>query len=168
MEEFFAFFTIDVWTLIMTWGNLLILFLLMKKFLFGPVKKIMDQRQEEIDKSIADADKANKEASALKEEYLKKLSDAKKEADEIISSATKSAQLKREEIVRDASKKATDILEKADKKIEQERQNALSELKSEVAQMSTAIASKIIEKDINEKDHEKLIEDFINEIGDAS
>ena len=168
MEKFLSFVTIDVWTMIMTWGNLLILFLLMKKFLFGPVKKIMDARQEEIEKNISDADTMKKEAMDMKEEYQKKLIDAKAEADEIIKTATKTAQLREEEILTDANKKASDILAKADKQVEQLKVNAINDIKGEVSGMATSIASKIIEKDINEKDHERLIEEFINGIGDAS
>lgn len=168
MEEFLSFVTIDVWTIIMTWGNLLILFLLMKKFLFGPVKKVMDQRQEEIEKSISDAENAKSDALNMKEEYTKKLSDAKKEADEIIKNAVKSAQLREEEILKEANKKASDIMEKADKTIELEKKAAMEGVKEEIADIATSIASKIIEKDINENDHERLIEEFINKMGDAS
>lgn len=168
MEEFLSFVTIDVWTIIMTWGNLLILFLLMKKFLFGPVKKVMDQRQEEIEKSISDAENAKSDALNMKEEYTKKLFDAKKEADEIIKNAVKSAQLREEEILKEANKKASDIMEKADKTIELEKKAAMEGVKEEIADIATSIASKIIEKDINENDHERLIEEFINKMGDAS
>lgn len=168
MEEFLSFVTIDVWTMVMTWGNLLILFILMKKFLFGPVKKIMDQRQEEIEKSISDAENAKNDAFNMKEEYTKKLSDAKKEADEIIKNATKNAQLREEEILKEANKKASDIMEKADKAIELEKKAAIEGVKDDIAGIATSIASKIIEKDINENDHERLIEEFINKMGDAS
>ena len=68
MDEFLSFVTIDVWTMVMTWGNLLILFLLMKKFLFGPVKKILDERQAIIEKDLSDANLAKEDAEKLKEE----------------------------------------------------------------------------------------------------
>ncbi len=168
MDEFLSFVTIDVWTMIMTWGNLLILFLLMKKFLFGPVKKIMDERQAEIEKNINDAEAAKTDAETLKAEYEDRLKSAKKEADTILSTASKKALLKEEEIIKEAQSKAADILEKADKDIAMERKAALESLKGEVSEIATSIAAKIIEKDIDEKDHEKLIEKFIDEIGDAS
>ena len=168
MDEFLSFVTIDVWTMIMTWGNLLILFLLMKKFLFGPVKKIMDERQAEIEKNINDAETAKTDAETLKAEYEDRLKSAKKEADTILSTASKKALLKEEEIIKEAQSKAADILEKADKDIAMERKAALESLKGEVSEIATSIAAKIIEKDIDEKDHEKLIEKFIDEIGDAS
>ncbi len=168
MDEFLSFVTIDVWTMIMTWGNLLILFLLMKKFLFGPVKKIMDERQAEIEKNITDAETAKTDAESLKAEYEERLKAAKKEADTILNTASKKALLKEEEIIKEANEKALGILEKADKDIAMERKAALESLKGEVSEIATSIAAKIIEKDIDEKDHEKLIEKFIDEIGDAS
>ena len=168
MDEFLSFVTIDVWTMIMTWGNLLILFLLMKKFLFGPVKKIMDERQAEIEKNISDAEEAKANAEGLKAEYEEKLKSAKKEADSILTTASKNALLKEEEILKGASEKASAILEKAEEEIAMERKAALEGLKGEVSEIATSIAAKIIEKDIDEKDHEKLIEKFIDEIGDAS
>ena len=168
MDEFLSFVTIDVWTMIMTWGNLLILFLLMKKFLFGPVKKIMDERQAEIEKNISDAEEAKTAAEGLKAEYEEKLKSAKKEADSILTTASKNALLKEEEILKGASEKASAILEKAEEDIAMERKAALEGLKGEVSEIATSIAAKIIEKDIDEKDHEKLIEKFIDEIGDAS
>ncbi len=168
MDEFLSFVTIDVWTMIMTWGNLLILFFAMKKFLFKPVKAIMDKRQEEIEKSISCAEIAKKDAENLKCEYVLKLSEAKAEADSIIKTAVKNAQLKEEEIIKDANKKAADILERADKEIENQKKAAFSDIKGEVSDIAISIATKIIKKDINEKDHEQLINEFIDEIGDAS
>ncbi len=165
MDEFLSFVTIDVWTMIMTWGNLLILFLLMKKFLFVPVKKVIDARQKEIEKNISDAENLKKDALNMKDEYAEKLAQAKKEADNIIKSATKTAQLREEEIIKDANNKASDIIKKADKQIENSKKEALNELKEEVSSIATSIAEKIIEKDINEKDHERLIEEFIDNMG---
>lgn len=168
MDEFLSFVTIDVWTMIMTWGNLLILFFAMKKFLFKPVKNIIDKRQEEIEKSISDAALKNEEAENLKNEYEKRLKEAKIEADNILKSAVKNAQLKEEEILKDANKKASDIKKRADEEIELQKKTAFSDIKDEVSDIAISIATKIIKKDINEKDHEELINEFIDEIGDAS
>ncbi len=168
MDEFLSFVTVDVWTMIMTWGNLLILFLLMKRFLFGPIKKIIDERQAEIEKNINDAESAKTDAEGLKAEYEERLKSAKKEADTILTTASKKALLKEEEIIKEANEKAAGILEKANLEIAMEKKAALESLKGEVSEIATSIAAKIIEKDIDEKDHEKLIEKFIDEIGDAS
>lgn len=167
MEKYLAFVTIDVWTMIFTWVNLLILFLLMKKFLFKPVRNIIEKRAEEISNFLSEAHSKNEEAGKLKEEYTKKLSAAKDTAEDIIKTATRNAQLREEEIIKDAHKKATDILERAEVQIEQQKKAALSDIKNEISHMATSIASKIIEKDINENDHTKLIDEFIDEMGDT-
>ncbi len=166
MEEFLAFVTIDVWTLIFTWGNLIILFLLMKKFLFRPVKNIIDAREEEINSKLDNADESVKTANQMKAEYENLLSCAKEEADEIVKTATKKAMLKEEEILTEAHDKARGIMERAQAKIELDKKKMANDVKNDVASMAISIASKIIEKDLSEKDNEEIIEKFINEIGD--
>jgi F-type H+-transporting ATPase subunit b len=166
MEEFLAFVTIDVWTLIFTWGNLIILFLVMKKFLFKPVKGIIDARDEEIKSKLDDADESVKKANELKEEYELLLASAKDEADEIVKNATKKAMLREEEILSDAQTKARGIMERAEAKIELDKKKMENDVKNDVASMAVLVASKIIEKDLSEKDNEEIIEKFINEIGD--
>lgn len=167
MGEYLSFVTIDVWTMIFTWANLLILFLLMKKFLFGPVRRIIEKREEEINSSINKAEELEKEAEKMKADYENKLENAKDKAEEIVRTATRNAYLKEEEILKNAQKKAADMLEKADKQIEMEKQAALNDVKNEVSHMATAVAEKILEKDINEEDHARLIDEFIKGMGET-
>ena len=167
MGEYLSFVTIDVWTMIFTWANLLILFLLMKKFLFGPVRRIIEKREEEINSSINKAEELEKEAEKMKADYENKLENAKDKAEEIVRTATRNAYLKEEEILKNAQKKAADMLEKADKQIEMEKQAALNDVKNEVSHMATAVAEKILEKDIDEEDHARLIDEFIKGMGET-
>ena len=164
--ETLPFVTIDVWTIIFTWGNLLILFLLMKKFLFKPVRKMMLDRENEVKAMYEGAEKSMSDAKELKTEYETRLSSAKTEAENIVKSATRSAALKSEEIIADAHTRAQEIIERADKQIEAERRNAENELKNEVSDIALAIASKVIESELNEEKHKKLIDGFIAEMGD--
>ena len=166
MEEFLAFVTIDGWTLIFTWGNLLILFLLMKKFLFGPVKKIIDARDNEIREKLDSADRSVKQAEEMKYKYTKLLSDAKSEADDILKNATKKAVLKEEEILFEAQTKARGIMERAEAKIELDKKKLANDVKNDVASMAVSIASKIIQKDISEGDNDRIISEFIKEMGE--
>lgn len=166
MGEFLSFVTIDVWTLIFTWVNLLIIFLLMKKFLFKPVRNIIEKREQEINTSIDDANRLKADAEKMKEEYEKNIENAKDEAESIVKTATRNASLREEEILKEAHEKASEILKRADKQIEDNKKNALLEIKNEISGMATSIASKIIEKDINEEDHVKLIDEFINNMGE--
>lgn len=167
MEDFLSFVTIDFWEMIFTWGNLLILLLLMKKFLFKPVKNILDKRQGEIDASYSEAEKANEEAAALKAEYEDRLSAAKDEATELITDATRRASLAEEEILRYAHVKAEKIIARAEEQTELDRQNAIGQVKNEISDIAIALASKIIEKEISKDDHEKMIDNFIDSVDDS-
>ena len=152
----------DVWSMIFTWCNLLILFLLVKKFLFKPVQKILKQREEEVGEMYDKAEAAQKNAEAMEAEYTEKLADAKNEAGRIMQNATKSAQLRSEEIVREAEEKAAAAMVKAEARIEQERKNALAQLQGQVADMAVAIAEKVIEKELSPKEHERLVAGVID------
>ncbi len=166
MEKFLSFVSIDVWSLIFTWANLLILFLILKKILFKPIKNIIDQREKEVSDMYENADSAQKNAESLEKEYREKLNSAKEEARTIVSEAAKSAELESESIISDAKKKAELILKNADEQIETDKRRASSELKKDIASIAVSIAEKVIEKNINQEDNERLIEDFIDGIGD--
>ena len=88
-----------MWTLIFTWCNLVILFLLVKKFLFAPVQAILDKRKSEIDDMYTVANSAIENANILEQEYTQKLAVAKDEARDIIKTATLTAQRREEEIL---------------------------------------------------------------------
>ncbi len=164
MEKYFDFVSIppDMWSLIFTWCNLGILFLLVRKFLFKPVQNILAQREQEVGDMYQKAETAESNAKALEEEYTEKLADAKNEAGRIVQSATRTAQLRSEEIIKDAEEKAAASYRKAEAAIEQDRRSALSQIQGQVADMAVEIAQKVIEKELDPKDHEKLVEDFIN------
>ncbi len=161
-----AFVTIDVWTLIFTWGNLIILFLLMKKFLFKPINNILEKRKKEIDEMYDNAETSKNEAEKLLSEYNEKVSGAKEEAEGILKNAKERAALKEEEIVNNAKADAAKIMARAEREIELEKSSARAELLEEVSSLSVIMASKILEKDIKEEDHKEMIDKFINEIGD--
>jgi len=167
MDEFLAFVTIDVWTMLFTWGNLIILFLLMKKFLFKPVNNLLERRQKEAAQMLESAEKDMKEADELKAQYKEKIDDAKKEAGEMIKEASRKAALKEEEIIKDANEKASKIIERANKQISLEKESAFAELKEDISSISVMLASKVLEKDISEEDHKEIIGKFIDEIGES-
>lgn len=160
------FVSIDFWTLIFTWINLFILYKIMKKLLFKPIMNIMEQRDREVGEMYSKAETAQKNAEELEKEYTEKLSDAKEEASRIVKEATHSATLRGEEIVREAQDKAKASIEKAEREIERERKNAANQVKSDIASIAVSLAEKIIEKDINESDYERLVEEYIASSGE--
>ena len=166
MEKFQEFVAIAPWTIIFTWINLIILVLVMKKLLFKPVTKMLAQRENEVNSMYEKAEEAQKSAEEMERDYSEKLFTAKEEASRIMKDATREATLRGEQIVSDAQQKASAIVTKAQKEIEREKEAAVSEIKQDIASLAVNIAEKVIEKDLNETDHERLLEEFIESSGE--
>ena len=166
MEQYLSFVTIDLWTLIFTWINLLILFFILKKLLVKPMQKMLDERAKEIQSSYDKADEAKNEAEKLKSDYEERMASAHEKAECILSEAVQNASLRSDMIVKEAHEKATDMIERAEKNIEAQKESAFNSLKGEISSMAVDIAKKVIQKDINEKDHEKLIDSALEGLGE--
>ena len=160
--------TIVPWTFIAQICNLFIQVYLIKRFLFKPVNQMLEKRRALADAEIQDAQKAKAEAQAIKAEYEQNMQEAKTRANEILTTAQKTAAIKSEEVLRDAAQQAAAMKEKAEKDIAQEKRKAVNEIKDEIGGMAMEIAGKVIEREISEKDHAKLIDEFIANVGDAS
>lgn len=168
MKEIQDLVGIVPWTFVAQICNLFLTVFLMKKFLFDRVNKILEQRREIADSQIADAAKAKEDAQAMRDQYEASIGSAKEEARQIIADAQKSAAAKGEAIVADAKKEAVALKEKAAADIARERAAAFQEMKSEIGDIAVTIAGKVIEKEVREEDHQKLIDQFISDVGEAS
>lgn len=168
MTGFESFVGINPWTALFTFCNMLITFSVLKHFLFEPVKKMIDDRQNEIDTMYADADAAKQKAAALETEYQSHLQSIKDERDAMLREATRRAQKREEEIVGEAKTEAANIRAAAEADIAQERKKAVNDLKNEIGGMAVEIAGKVVEREIKQQDHQALIDEFIQNVGDAS
>lgn len=168
MTGFESFVGINPWTALFTFCNMLITFSVLKHFLFEPVKKMIDDRQNEIDTMYADADAAKQKAAALESEYQAHLQSIKDERDAMLREATRRAQKREEEIVGEAKTEAANIRAAAEVDIAQERKKAVNDLKNEIGGMAVEIAGKVVEREIKQQDHQALIDEFIQNVGDAS
>jgi F-type H+-transporting ATPase subunit b len=167
MKELFTdFLTIEPGTIIFTLLNLLILVLFIRHFFFDKINAVLEERQSEVQKAFDDAEKATALAKQLEEEYNQKILKAKEESAEIIKNATKKAQLRSDEIIVEAKNEANSIIKKANSDIEREKKHAINQMKDEITDMAFMIASKVVEKEIDAKDNDKLIEEFINNVGE--
>lgn len=160
--------SVNIWNILVSLANLAILFFLVKKFLYKPVKNMLEKRRADIDKEYSDAENARAEAVRDREAYAEKLSGAKSEADAIISSAVSVAKARENEIVGDARKEAEGILHKAREDAELEMRRAESAIKDEIVDVSALLTEKLLEREINKDDHKELIDSFIEEIGDGN
>ena len=161
------FMSIDLTTIIATLLNTLILFLILKHFLFDKVNKVIKDRQEEIQASYDRADEAEKNAQKLEADYNEKIGQAKQESAEIIREATKKAQVRADEIIDEARVEAKGIRTNAENEIEREKKIAVNAIKDEISQIAFSAAAAVVEKDLTSEDNEKLIEKFIDNVGEV-
>ena len=120
------------------------------------------------DSQIADAEKLRTEAEAMKAEYEQNLQNARTEANQIVAAAQKTATARSEELLGEARAQAAALMQKAEADIAQERKKAVNEVKDEIGGMAMEIASKVVEREIKEADHQDLIDEFIKNVGEAS
>lgn len=161
------FMSIDLTTIIATLLNTLILFLVLKHFLFNKVNKVVDERQKEIQDSYDRADEAEKNAQKLEADYNEKIGQAKEESAEIIRDATRKAQVRADEIIDEARVEAKSIRTNAENEIEREKKIAVNAIKDEISQIAFSAAAAVVEKDLTSEDNEKLIEKFIDNVGEV-
>lgn len=167
MGEFQSFIGIEFWTALFTLLNFLAVFFVGKKFLWGPVMKIITDRQKEIDDMYTSAGEAQTEANAMRDEYQQKLSAAQQTSERLVKEATLRGQAKEEEIIQKANEEASAILSKAAADIAMEKKKAINDAKDEIAGLSLAIAGKVVERELTSADQQKLIDSFIDELGDG-
>ena len=168
MELYQALITLDGWTFLAQICNLMIQLFIFKKFLLKPIRQVIADRKAKADSEIADAQKLRTEAEAMKAEYEQNLQNARTEANQIVTAAQKTATARSEEIVGEARAQAAALKQKAEADIAQERKKAVNEVKDEIGGIAMEIASKVVEREISEKDHKDLIDEFIKNVGEAS
>ena len=168
MQLYQALITLDGWTFLAQICNLMIQLVIFKKLLLNPVKKVIAERKAKADSQIADAQKLRTEAEAMKAEYEQNLQNARTEANQIVAAAQKTATARSEELLGEARAQAAALKQKAEADIAQERKKAVNEVKDEIGGMAMEIASKVVEREIKEADHQDLIDEFIKNVGEAS
>ena len=160
------FLSIDLFTALFTLGNTVILFLVLKKFLFKPVMKMILERQKEINGIYADADRTKKEADDLHSKYSEKLSAAAQTGEQMVKEAMERGQRHQAQILQQAKAEATAIRQKAFSDIAKEKEKVLTEAKTEIAGLAVEIAGKVIDESLTGDDREKLVDRFIEALGE--
>jgi F-type H+-transporting ATPase subunit b len=165
--QFEAFVGVNFWTALFILLNTLVIFFVAKKFLFGPVMKIITDRQKEIDDLYADAGAAKENALAMQTEYQEKLAAAAQTSEQMVQEAVVRGQKREEAILLQANQQARAMLEKASADIQQEKKKAMNEAKDEISDLAMAIATKVVDRELNAQDHQRLVNEFIDRLGDG-
>lgn len=156
------------WDLVWTIINLIVLYLLMKKFLIGPIMGIMEKRKAAIADQLAHARTVNEQAEALKGQYEQALSSAKEESVQIIQDAKADAKQMSEGIVRTANEQAAKIIETAKETARQEKESAMQGAKTEIAQLAMTAATKLLMNGSSTAGNQMLYDEFLAKAGDAN
>ena len=163
-----ALVTIVPSTFILTILNLFIQMFLMTKFLFKPIRRVLEERQKRADQNIRAAEQEKAEAEAVKAEYTKNMEQAREEAAGILERAKQDASQQADELLASARSEAQALKAKAESDIRQEKKRALNEAKDEIGGLAMDIAGRVVEREIHEADHRALIDDFLQKVEDAS
>ena len=168
MGQFQAFVGVNFWDALFVLLNTLTIFFVAKKFLFGPVMKIIADRQKEIDDMYEAAGAAKENAAALETEYKQKLSVAAETSERMVKDAVARGQSREEEIIRQANREADAIRDKAAADIAMEKKKAINDAKDEISEMALAIAGKVVGRELNAADQASLLDHFIEELGEQA
>lgn len=142
-----------------------ILFLLLRKFAFGPLMRMMNERAQYIENQITTAEKGREEVERLAEENRVALANAKKDAHEMLENARRSGEKQAADIVAAAEEEARRVREEAVEAINREKEAAIAELREQVGNLSVLLAGKIIAQELNAESHKALFEEAVKEMG---
>ena len=149
-----------IWTI----ATFLVLVALLAKFAWRPLLEALDRRQEAIRQSLDDAQKARQELERLGVEQQRILAAARTEAEQILSNTRSDANRFREELKQKAQAEASGIVKNAERQIELETARALQQIRAEAVDLSVALASKLLERNLSKADNERLIEETFKQI----
>ena len=144
------------------------LFLIMSYFLFNPVRKLLQDRQEKIRQDIASAAKDKEDSAKVKAEYEKRLKDVDKEAETILSEARQKALKNEAKIIADAKEEAARIIARAGEEAALEKKRAADEMKQEMISIASVMAGKVVAANIDTTIQNELVEETLKEMGDAT
>ncbi len=159
--------SVNLWQILISLANLLILFLILKKFLYKPVKATLAKRQSELDERYQAAEVAEQEAHRHKADWESKMADAQAQADRIVDQATEQAKFRSDAMIDEAHQKAEALVQMAQTQAQLERRKAQEGIKREIVEVSGLLTEKMLEREINAEDHRRLIDSFIDQIGES-
>lgn len=155
-------------SLVFTIINLIVLYLLMKKFLFGPVIRVMEQRKNMIDEQFASARESEQKALEMKSQYEHALKSAKEESFRIVDQAKSEANVRAERIVQDANMQAGQLIARAKEDIRTEQDAAMKEIEGKVAELAMDAAAKIMAEGNGSQKDLSLYDQFLEKAGDPN
>lgn len=154
----------NVWDFLVQFSAFVIMVILITVFAYKPIKKFIKKRQELLDEEVNETKKRNEEAKANLLVSQKEIAFTHEKASKIIENATKEGNERKQEIILQANKEAENKIKEADEIIKKNQAEAKNEIKNELSDIAIDLSSKILEREVNEGDNKKLIDDFVNKM----
>ena len=148
-------------------GSFLLLIFLVKKYAWGNITSVLDERAEKISSDIDGAEEARKKAEELASKREAELAGSRTEAKTIIENAKETAEKSKADILAEAKLEAGRLKEKANQEIAQDKAEALQSVKGDVADLTISLAEKILSKNLDSQAHKELIDQYIDQLGEA-
>lgn len=147
--------------------NFAILLILLRMVLYKPILNMLQERKERIQQDLEGAEAAKAEAERVQAEYQAKMDEARKEGQESIAQAVQQGEKFKEEILAKAREEAREIIAKGRAELEYERGQAMGEMREQVVDLALQAASKVVEESVDEQGHRRLIQDFLDNLGET-
>lgn len=157
--------SVNIWGILISLANLVIMYLIVKKLLFKPIQNVMAEREAEVGRVYSDANTALADAEQSRCLYQAKLAASDEEAAGIVRAAKERANAESRDMIADTDKKVAAMINKANEEIAFEKKKAINDIKNEISDISVEIAEKMIGRELNEEDHRALIDSYIDGIG---
>lgn len=161
-------FTLEPGLIIWTWIVFLALFLMLRKFAWPHIVRLTEEREQAIQRQLAEAERLNEEAKATLDKHNMLLAEAKDQAHELVAQAKTIGEKEREQLLKRAREEQAAILERAKHEIDAERDRALADLRREAVDLSLAAAAKLIQQKIGDESDRKIVEQYLATLEDKS
>jgi F-type H+-transporting ATPase subunit b len=149
-----------IWTIL----TFLVLVALLARFAWRPLLQALERRQATIAQSLDDAQRARQELERLQREAAQMLASARAEAESIVARSRSDAEALREELKQKARGEAAAIVKNAERQIQLETARAVQQIRHEAVDLSVAIASKILRRQVSREDNEALIQEALKQV----
>lgn len=146
---------------IWTWAIFIVLFIVLRKWAWGPILGALEARERRIQETLDEAASERREAEELLREHREMLDQARREAQEVLAEGRKAGERLRAELLEEAQKQKQEILERSREEIERERDQALAALRSEAIDLSIKAASRVLERNLDAEDNRRIVEDYL-------
>ena len=156
--------SVNLWQILISLCNLVIIFLVVKHFLYQPVRNMLKKRQEALDGEYAQAALSKQRADADRAHWQEKMAGAEAKSQEILQRANELAACRGDAIVAEAKEKAQGLLQQAEAEAAGMQRKARAEIRHDIVQVSAAMTEQLLQRELTEKDQAKLVDSFIAQI----